>query len=138
MRATDDYKCAIATAAPTNLLKMMSWERRENGSSSDVYKYLLKQIGNPKDDKEELRSVSPEANADQIDIPVLLIHGKNDSIVPYEESKRMRKALEKAGKDVTYVELKDSWHSWRSPEDGALEVSETLKFLARHLPVASQ
>lgn len=135
MRATDEYKCAIATAGPSNLVKMLNWESRESGSTSETYKYWVKQIGHPRNDKQKLLAVSPEAHADEIDIPVLLIHGKNDNIVPYEESKRMNKALKKAGKDVTYIELKDSGHSWRPPEDAVLEINETLKFLAKHLPV---
>ena len=135
VRNTDEYKCSIATAGPSNLVKMLNWEAREHGRSSEVYEYWVKQIGDPKVDEARLLEVSPEAQASKINIPVLLIHGKNDNIVPVGESKRMLKALEEAGKDVSYVELKNSWHSWRPPEDATLEVTEMISFLKKHLPV---
>ena len=38
--------------------------------------------------------------ADQVDIPILLIHGEDDTVVPYEQSQIMATALKKAGKPV--------------------------------------
>ena len=43
--------------------------------------------------------------------PVLLIHGYDDSVVDYRHSKRMAKALSKAGKDVELKLIKDDGHS---------------------------
>ena len=116
-------------------MKMMRREAKEIGKSSETYNYLLRQIGNPKTEKERLDAASPELHADEIDIPVLLIYGKQDGIVPFEESKRMYKALKKAGKNVAYIELPDSYHSWRPPEDREIEVRETLAFLSKYLPI---
>ena len=48
--------------------------------------------------KQRLREVSPLAQAASIKIPVLLIHGSDDFIVPIAQSKAMKKALDKAGR----------------------------------------
>jgi dipeptidyl aminopeptidase/acylaminoacyl peptidase len=45
--------------------------------------------------------------------PVLLIHGKDDTVVPYEQSDVMADALKHAGKTVELVTLKHEDH-WLS------------------------
>ena len=44
-------------------------------------------------------------NLAPLEAPVLLLHGKNETVVPIEQSKIMNRALKKAGKDVTFVQL---------------------------------
>ena len=46
----------------------------------------------------------------------------------------MKKALEKAGKTVRFVELEDSTHSFRADGQEQKEFEEILAFLAEHLP----
>jgi dipeptidyl aminopeptidase/acylaminoacyl peptidase len=66
-------------------------------------------------------------------IPILLIHGTNDTVVPVEQSRRMDATLRKEAKQVTYVELKgdDHWLSTASMRTQML--TEVERFLARHL-----
>ncbi|MEJ2320192.1 MAG: prolyl oligopeptidase family serine peptidase, partial [Gemmatimonadales bacterium] len=45
------------------------------------------------------------------DIPVLIVHGEADEVVPVEESRRMAAALEEVGADVRYVELPGVGHN---------------------------
>jgi predicted peptidase len=63
--------------------------------------------------------VVPESSADPYstlaarlaDIPVLIVHGEADEVVPVEESRRMAAALEEVGADVRYVELPGVGHN---------------------------
>ena len=132
----DTYKCVIASAGPSELVKMLKWERKEEGSDSETYDYWVKQIGDPKRDRDELEASSPARMADRVKVPVLLIHGKNDGVVPIEQSELMEKAMKKAEKDVRFVRLEESGHTYRSDEDEEREYLEILNFLARHLPVS--
>ncbi len=43
-------------------------------------------------------------------VPVLLVHADRDNAVPAGQSRALRDRLQKAGKGVTYVELKDCGH----------------------------
>ena len=61
-------------------------------------------------DLKELRQRSPLNFADQINIPVLLGHGTDDRSVNIQHSRKMNQALEKSGKDVTYLEFEDGDH----------------------------
>lgn len=54
---------------------------------------------------------SPARNADRFQSPVLLFHGTYDQNVDVMQSRRMRSALESAGKEVDYVEFDKLTHS---------------------------
>ncbi len=132
----DLYRCIIDGAGVSDLPAFLKWQRRERGSDSETYDYWIKQIGDPKTDKEVLKAHSPRYLAERITRPVLLIHGKEDGIVPFDQSKRMVKAMKSAGKPMKFVELEDSGHSYMSDEDEQLFYAEILAFLREHLPVS--
>ena len=128
--ATPDlYRAAVSRAGPVNLGEMLDFERREDGPDSATYQYWVKSIGDPKLDKAAIEAASPELRAGEITVPVLLMHGTDDGIVPVRQSVVMKKALEKAGKRVTYIEFEGQSHGgWRT-EDEIDHIDETIAFL---------
>ncbi len=128
--ATPDlYRAAVSRAGPANLGEMLDFERREDGPDSATYQYWVKSIGDPKLDKAAIEAASPELRAGEITVPVLLMHGTEDGIVPVRQSVVMKKALEKAGKRVTYIEFEGQSHGgWRT-EDEIGHIDETISFL---------
>ena len=77
--------------------------------------------------------MSPVFHADAFKAPVLLIHGKKDTVVRIDQSKAMNKALRKAGKDVTFIQLKGEDH-WLTQEDTRIEMLRAAaEFIERHL-----
>lgn len=56
---------------------------------------------------------SPARRADEIRIPILLVHGDKDGVVNVDQSKKMAKALRKYDKDVELIVLEggDHFHS---------------------------
>lgn len=66
--------------------------------------------------------------------PVLLIHGKDDTVVPYEQSDVMADALKHAGKTVELITLKheDHWLSRSATRQQMLEAS--VAFLQKYNP----
>ena len=87
---------------------------------------------------DHLRAVSPIRIADKVRVPILLIHGVDDSVVPIEQSRNMDAALRRAGKQVRYVELKgdDHWLSGASTRTQMLQ--EVEKLLAESLAKKTQ
>ncbi len=67
-------------------------------------------------------------------MPVLLIHGRDDMVVPFRQSQMMHEALRKAGKESTLVELKGEDH-WLSRGETRLKMlEEAVAFLQKHNP----
>jgi len=131
----DLYQCVIDGAGIADLAAFLKEKRKEDGADSEVYKYWVKHIGDPRADKAEIAAYSPSELADRITRPVLILHGKEDGIVPFDQSKEMVKAMETAGKPVRFVELPDSGHTYMSDEDERTFYSEILAFLQANLPV---
>ncbi len=85
------------------------------------------------DSKDQLREASPIHFADRVQIPILLAHGEDDPNVHVNQSKKMAKALRKAGKDVELVIYRDEIHGTRV--DGtSVDLARRLEgFFAEHL-----
>lgn len=66
---------------------------------------------------QKISAISPADNAEKFKAPVLLLHGVDDTVVPYSHSRVMERALKRAGKSVDLVKLKG--------EDHFLSLSET-------------
>jgi dipeptidyl aminopeptidase/acylaminoacyl peptidase len=81
-----------------------------------------------------LAQYSPLAHVADVDIPVLLIHGRDDTVVPLEQSQLMADALQKAGKPVELVVQKGADH-WLSRGDTRLAMLQAVTtFLEKNNP----
>lgn len=76
----------------------------------------------------------PLDHVSAVEVPVLLIHGRDDTVVPYGQSAEMAKALNRAGKSVELVSLphEDHWLSRSVTREQMLEAIVT--FLERNNP----
>jgi dienelactone hydrolase len=129
----DLYRCAVSVSGVSDLREMLKSRGKIYGRDSDLYAYWVKQIGDPDRDAARIDAVSPALHVDQIRVPVLLIHGDKDGIVPYEQSKIMKKALEKSGRPTELITLEDEGHSGFTEDDARLVLTSIETFLARHL-----
>jgi dipeptidyl aminopeptidase/acylaminoacyl peptidase len=127
------YRCVVAIAPVSDLHRMMRRERSDHGRDHWVLDYWERLQGADLSQKDTLKSLSPAFHADAFTAPVLLLHGKKDTVVPIEQSKIMNKALKKAGKDVTFIQLKGEDH-WLSQPDTRLETLRAIAaFIDEHL-----
>jgi dipeptidyl aminopeptidase/acylaminoacyl peptidase len=132
MRKPQLYRCAVAFAAPSDLMKMMDYEAEE-GKDSPGYVYWARTMGDPATDAAMLRAASPALHADAIDIPVLVIHGDEDFIVPVEQGRLMDKALAKAGKVHEYMEIEGGGHGGWAWDVERKYLTRVVEFLGKHL-----
>jgi len=110
------YRCAVSISGITDLAQFLKWQRGRVGSSSEIYEYWVKQIGDPRRDAARIAETSPALHVDRIVAPILLIHGDQDDRVPYEQSKRMKKLLDRSGRPTELVTLEDEGHDGWSEE----------------------
>jgi dipeptidyl aminopeptidase/acylaminoacyl peptidase len=81
-----------------------------------------------------LDSISPVRHVAAVTVPVMLIHGRDDTVVPFEQSQLMYEALHHAGKQAELVTLKHEDH-WLSRSETRLQMLQSsLDFLRAHNP----
>jgi len=119
------YKCVAAIAPVSDVKLMLRREKRDWGGNSLTFDYWQKLIGELRKDSAKLEAISPANFAQNFTAPVLLIHGKDDTVVPLIQSRRMENALEKAGKPVEFVLLKKEDH-WLSQSETRLQTLKAL------------
>lgn len=84
-------------------------------------------------DGEGARTVSPAHLAEELEIPFLIVHAKDDHRVQINQAQSFHKRLEGEGKDVRYVEVDQGGHSMRSSKARQVILDELERFLATHL-----
>lgn len=126
------YRCAVSIAGVSDLLEMLK-DEREDGADSPSYLYWRKSIGDPKADRTKLEAASPRLRAAEFPVPLLLLHGAEDGVVPARQSLLMAEALAAAGKPHEHLELKGEGHSGWSTENHKLILERTTAFIGRHM-----
>ncbi len=88
-------------------------------------------------DKEQLRARSPVFSADKIEIPVLLIQGKEDWRMEFEHARRMKAALEENNKSFEWTSLEREGDSFYDEKSRRELYERLLAFLDKHLMKAA-
>jgi len=123
------YKCVVSMSGPGDLAGFLQSRRKKYGADSEVYSYWMKQIGDPQRDAVRIAATSPLLHVDQIRAPILLIHGDADEIVPYQQSKDMKKALDKSGRPTRLITLEGEGHSGWTDENEKMVMTEIGEFI---------
>jgi dipeptidyl aminopeptidase/acylaminoacyl peptidase len=129
------YRCAVSVAGVADLRKFLLTNiRNSNGEAGASQRYWLRFMGADGAKDPDLAAISPAQQAAKVDIPVLLIHGKDDTVVRYDQSQAMADALKKAGKPFQFVTLdgEDHWLSRGATRQKML--NETVAFVEKNNP----
>ena len=81
-----------------------------------------------------LRDASPINFVNRISVPVLLIHGKDDTVVHFEQSTAMRDAMQHAGKAVEFVTLPGTDHWLLGGETRLAMLQASVDFVLKNNP----
>lgn len=129
----DLYRCAVSIAGVADLADFLRARRMKHGAESELYAYWVKQIGDPDRDSQRIAAVSPSNLVHQIKAPVLLIHGYDDTIVPYTQSRDMKKLLDRSGRKTQLIILEDEGHSDWSEENERRALTAVDAFVREHI-----
>lgn len=94
---------------------------------------LYIEMGDPTEDAERLRRISPLFNAKNISRPFMVLQGANDPRVLKVESDEIVEAARANGIEVEYVLFEDEGHGFEKKENQARGYTAILEFLDRHL-----
>ena len=128
------YRCAISVAGLSDLGRMLRWEGGGGVDARYLTRYWGRYWGVSGSTDPLLNGLSPVKHVDVVNVPVLLIHGRDDTVVPYEQSQLMFDALKGAKKNVQLVTLKKEDH-WLSRGETRLQMlNASVAFLRANNP----
>lgn len=129
------YRCAVSIAGISDLKRMLQWvNEREGRKQNSTQRYWDRFMGASGPNDPALDQISPVRHLGAVTVPILLIHGKDDTVVPFEQSQIMYDALREKKKDVQLVTLKEEDH-WLSRSATRLEMLQaSVAFLRAHNP----
>jgi dipeptidyl aminopeptidase/acylaminoacyl peptidase len=129
------YRCAADMAGPADLQLMLQQVQTETGlRNSETLRYWDRYMGAKGPSDPVLAEISPAKQAAKIGIPILIVHGKDDTVVDYKQSVAMADALKRAGKPYTFVTLDGEDH-WGSRSETRLKLLQAvMDFLVKNNP----
>ena len=130
IRNPERYRCGASFAGVTDWRSQLKYDSRSLKS-----RYAREWQGRVQGDKDfNLDTVSPVKLAANLQKPVLLTHGDDDTNVPFSQYKTFVAALKKAGKSVETHVYEGEGHGFEDPENEKDWLNRLEAFLAKHNP----
>jgi dipeptidyl aminopeptidase/acylaminoacyl peptidase len=128
----DIYRCAVSIAGISDLPLFLS-EMERNRSHAGL-RYWKDYLGVTSSKDDSLQALSPRDKAKRIHVPVLLIHGEYDTVVPVEQSRLMARRLKSLDLEYRYVELETEDHYLSQAATRLQALEEAIAFVMTHNP----
>ncbi len=125
VKEPDLYKCAVSINGVANIPDLKSFERGFIGGRVWIKKITPTDKSN--------KDISPYHQAKSITAPTLIIHVKDDPVVPYAQGKDIYKRLKRLKKDVEFVRIKTADHFLDTAEARVTTLTALEKFLQKHI-----
>lgn len=127
------YRCAVSVAGVSDLRVMLQEEQRQGarGDANPAIRYWRRFMGAESVDDTGLDAYSPARQAAAVQGPILLIHGRNDTVVPFAQSELMARAM--AGR-ARLVALDGEDHFLSTAATRQQMLAETVTFLKANNP----
>lgn len=126
------YRCAVAIAGVADPAAML--KDSDLNESANARRYWRDFMGVKGAFYGGVDDISPYRRAAQASAPILLLHGDDDLVVPFDQSKRMAKQLKREDKPYKLVKLKKEDHWLTRLESRRQVLEETVGFLLEHNP----
>ncbi|MCJ7623309.1 MAG: S9 family peptidase, partial [Anaerolineaceae bacterium] len=92
-----------------------------------------KEYGSLENNREFLEKISPIHKVDQIQCPMIVLHGANDPRVPVTEADQIVTSLQERGHPVEYLRYEDEGHKIAKLSNRIDSFTKMADFLARYL-----
>jgi dipeptidyl aminopeptidase/acylaminoacyl peptidase len=129
------YRCAVAVSGVSDPRDFLAWVARKEAYGAETgLRYWDRFLGVAGRNDDKLDAISPVKHASEVSVPILLIHGKEDTTVPYDQSEDMAKALKRAGKPLEFVSLAKEDHYLSRSATRLQMLKTSVDFLQRNNP----
>jgi len=129
------YRCAVAVAGisdPSNFLRWVM--RKESGGARLGVRYWERFLGVDSPNDKKLDAISPLRHADRITVPLMLVHGRDDTTVPYDQSQDLAKALKRLGRPAEFITLNKEDHYLSRGATRLQMLQSSVEFLRKYNP----
>jgi dipeptidyl aminopeptidase/acylaminoacyl peptidase len=123
------YRCAASIAGVADPSEFQRWTAGGRGVKTVATRHWDAFMGT-----KNLDEISPTRLAARADAPILLIHGRSDTVVPLAQSEAMNQALRKAGKPVEFVVLDGEDHWLSQGKTRGQMLSAVVAFVEKYNP----
>jgi dipeptidyl aminopeptidase/acylaminoacyl peptidase len=103
------FKCGVAKYGDSDILS--SWAQGDRPGRED----LERQMGHPTANRSSYRAGSPIYDVDNIQSPLLILHGEQDERVHPKQSEQLVETMKRAGKSFEYVLYEGEGHGLLKP-----------------------
>ena len=125
------YRCAASLNGYFELEPILETSSEEFGPRLTRAARLRRALGADADDSDRLRALSLIRAAARASAPVLLIHSREETVVPIEQSNEMRDALTRARHPPTFVTLE---HALQNTAERQQAMEALLAFVLSNNP----
>ena len=123
------YDCAVNVSGISDVNLYVA----RTGLSERLSSWLREHIGDPYGDYDGLKAISPAYKVEQLERPLLIVHGADDEIVDVEHAWRLRRMLDRHGGDYEWHIYPESGHSFADLDETVDFHQRVEAFLYRHL-----
>ncbi|WP_416305152.1 alpha/beta hydrolase family protein [Neptunicella sp. SCSIO 80796] len=132
VKSADLIKCAISVNGVTDPVHQKKY-RSQVGSQQWYY---YDQYLGLENNQGKIRSYTPLENVEQIKAPVLLLHGNQDSTVPFIQAEKFRDAMQTYNKvPFRFVEVDAQDHYFQDVAARKTVLTETTEWLKMYFPL---
>lgn len=125
------FRCAVSMSGVSD--RALFFTASDGGRTAESRKQLEKVLGNPNTQHAEMQKTSPLYRYDEIKVPVMLVHGLEDTRVDFEHMRRMLRMLDMAGNVPVGLELEKAGHGLDEPDDQEKVWNGVAGFLRQYL-----
>ena len=127
----DLYQCAITQMGVFDWEELIKDRKRQRSRYS--YKKHVEGLGDPKEGSAQFEEISPIYHVENIEIPIFVIHGKEDSNVSIKQSKMLRGELKKHGIEHEIYFAPDEGHNVFEWKRRIQTYERIVAFLDQHM-----
>ncbi len=125
------FRCAVSIAGFSD--RLLQFTASDSGRSPEVRRILETFMGDPDTEFERMQATSPLYRYRELDLPLLLAHGTEDLRVDYEQTRRLVRMLNLAGREPVLLPLYGEGHSIEMRHNRVRLWHAVAGFLRTHL-----
>ena len=131
------FRCAISMSGVSDLA--LFFTASDSSLQAKTREHMEKMIGNPNvpAELEALQGTSPAYRYEDLKVPLMLVHGREDERVDYEHARRLTRLLGLAGRPPVLLAFDKEGHGIEELDDLDKAWTGIAGFLAAHLGPAS-